>query len=309
VTISIHRLPVVVALMAAVLVAGSSAAQDRSGSGLTDESVDVTRGTRFRLESLYGAVTVRGWDKDVVRVQARHAPGERVQVRRGRSVVSVTDESDRGPSGRVAYEVDLPRWMPVSIELTFDSITIDGIESEVAAETVRGQISIKGGRGTVRAESVEGHVSVEGAKARVEASSVNDFIRIDGVTGEVSAETTNGSITMSRMQSGTIEASSVNGSISYDGAIADDGQYTVSTHNGDILIAIPERSNVSLGVRTYNGPFNSDLAVKGTAPSRRGGRATYVLGSGSAQMDLESFGGSIKVRNSATAERGTRRDR
>jgi len=269
----------------------------------------VTRGTRFRLESLHGAVTVRGWDRDVVRVQARHAPTDRVRVRRGRSVVSVTDEAEHGTSGRVDYDVDLPRWMPVSIELTFDSITIDGVESDVAVETVRGQISIKGGGGTVRAESVEGHVIVEGAKGRVEASSVNDFIRIDGVTGEVSADTTNGAITMSRMQSSTVEASTVNGSISYEGAIADDGHYTLSTHNGDISVAIPDRSNLSLDVRTYKGGFSSDLAVKGAAPARRGGHATYVLGSGTAQMELESFGGAITLHNAAAAERGTRRDR
>jgi hypothetical protein len=305
---SILRFAIALALTLGVVFAGPSAAQDRSPSGRTDESVDVTRGTRFRLESVYGAVTVRGWDKDIVRVQARHTPNDRISVRRGRNVVSVTDESEHGRSGRVDYDIDLPRWMPVSIELTFDNITIDGVESDVAVETVRGQVSIKGGRGSVRAESVEGHVIIDGAQARVEASSVNDYIQIQGVTGEVSTETTNGAITMSRMQSSTVEASTVNGSISYEGTIADDGHYTLSTHNGDISVAIPERSNLSLDVRTYNGGFSSDLPVKGTAPARRGGHATYVLGSGAAQMELESFGGTIKVRNGGSAERGTRRE-
>src|SRR5690348_12832653 len=108
---SILRFPIALALTLAVVVAGSAAAQDRPPSGRTDQSVDVTRGTRFRLESLYGAVAVRGWDKDVVRVQARHAPNVRISVRRGRSVVSVEDESEHGRPGRVDYEIDLPRWM------------------------------------------------------------------------------------------------------------------------------------------------------------------------------------------------------
>jgi DUF4097 and DUF4098 domain-containing protein YvlB len=264
---------------------------------------------RFRLESLHGAVTVRGWDKDIVRVQGRHSPNDRVRVRRGRNVIAVSDEPERGEPGRVEYEIDVPRWMPLSIEVTFDSITVDGVESEVNVETVRGHVSVKGGRGTVRAESIEGRVSVEGARARVEASSVNDLIRLDGITGEVSAETTNGAITMSRMQSASVEAATVNGGISYDGSIADDGHYTLSTHNGDIVVSIPARANVSIDVRTYQGTFTSDLAVKGSAPSRRGGQSTYVLGSGDAQMDLESFGGSISLRNGTSPERGTRRDR
>jgi hypothetical protein len=61
-------------------------------------------------------------------------------------------------------------------------------------------------------------------------------------------------------------------------------------------------------VTTYQGSFSSDLAMKGSPPSKRGGQATYVLGSGSAMMDLESFGGSVKVQNNANAGRGSRRD-
>jgi hypothetical protein len=306
---SIARLPLAIAVTVGLLVSTAAPAQDRSGFERSDESVDVSRGMRFRLESLRGAVTVRGWDKDVVRVQGRHSPNDKVHVRRGRSAVSVTDEPERGQSGRVEYEIDVPRWMPLSIEVTFDSISVDGVEAEVVVETVRGQVSIKGGRGTVRAESIEGRVSVEGARARVEVSSVNDAIRLDGIIGDVSGETTNGGIVMTRMQSSTVEATTVNGGISYEGSIADEGHYTLSTHNGDIVVSIPARSNVSLDVTTYQGAFTSDLATKGSPPSRRGGQATYVLGSGSAMMDLESFGGSIKVRNSATTDRGSRRDR
>jgi hypothetical protein len=268
----------------------SARAQERPGAR-TDQSVEVTRGTRFRLESLYGTVAVRGWDKDVVRVQARHAANDRIQIQHGRSVVSVTDEPERGRSGRVEYEIDLPRWMPVAIELTFDSVTVDGTESDIAIETVRGHVAIKGGRGSVHAESVEGHVIVEGARGRVEASSVNDLIRLDGITGEVSAETTNGAISLTHMQSARVEATTVNGGITYEGSVADDGHYVMSTHNGDIGIAIPARSNVSFDVRTYNGAFSSDLPVKGTPRARRGTHAVYILGNGGAQMDLESFGG------------------
>ena len=248
-------------------------------------------------------MTVRGWDKDAVRVQARHAPATRVLIRNTRSTLSVQSESSAGPSGGVEYEINVPRWMPVAVEVTNDNITIEGTESDVAVETVRGHVSIKGGSGTVRAESVEGRVVVEGAKGRITVSSVNDLIRIDDVVGEVSADTTNGAITLARVQSSTVDASTVNGSVTYQGTVADDGHYRLATHNGDIVVSIPGAANVTFDVRTYNGRFSSDLAVKGSPPARRGGHGLYTLGTGAAQMELESFGGSISVRDTAAPQR------
>jgi DUF4097 and DUF4098 domain-containing protein YvlB len=85
--------------------------------------------------------------------------------------------------------------------------------------------------------------------------------------------------------------------------VADEGHYSLTTHNGDILVSIPATSNVTFDVRTYNGTLTPDLPVKGSVPSRRGGRGRYTLGSGSARMEIESFGGSIRLRDEAEAPR------
>jgi DUF4097 and DUF4098 domain-containing protein YvlB len=298
-------------LLTTVAPPGNAAAQERRRvASHSDQAVDVSRGMRLVVESLAGAVMVRAWDKNVVRVQARHGTATQVTVRTLKSTVSVHSDSNTGPTGRVDYDIDVPRWMPVSIEVTYDDITIEGTESDVSVETVRGNITIKGGRGSVKAESVEGKIIVEGVKGRLEASSVNDLIRIDDAIGEIAVETTNGGITLSRIQSSMVEATTVNGSITYGGTVADDGHYSLSTHNGDILVSVPDRSNLTLDVRTYNGSFKSELPVKGNASPRRGGHGLYTLGTGSARMELESFGGSIKVRDAgADTPRSGRKDR
>ena len=48
-------------------------------------------------------------------------------------------------------------------------------------------------------------------------------------------------------------------------------------------------------MRTYNGSFSSTLNVSGPprGEANRGRRVTYTLGNGSADMDMETFGGSI----------------
>jgi hypothetical protein len=53
---------------------------------------------------------------------------------------------------------------------------------------------------------------------------------------------------------------------------------------------------VAFGVRTYNGSLATNLPLQEAGEGRRGQRATYTLGSGSADFEVESFGGSIQLR-------------
>ena len=47
-----------------------------------------------------------------------------------------------------------------------------------------------------------------------------------------------------------------------DGQIRDKGSYRLTTHNGTISMALPEKANVTMSVRTYNGGFRSSFPVK-----------------------------------------------
>ena len=47
----------------------------------TDETVDVTKGTRLSVDAFAGEVIVRGWARDAVRVQARHNSRTKVTIR------------------------------------------------------------------------------------------------------------------------------------------------------------------------------------------------------------------------------------
>ena len=65
-------------------------------------------------------------------------------------------------------------------------------------------------------------------------------------------------------------------------------------------MVIPESTNATFTVRTYNGEFSSNLQTKAVGEIRRGRRATYSLGNGGAEVELESFGGSIRLRRPGT---------
>jgi Putative adhesin len=264
----------------------------------TDQTIQVSRGMRLAVDNMAGDVVVHVWDKDALRVQARHPARTRINIRNRDNVVSLSANESSGPSGAIDYDITAPAWLPLTIDGQFNDVTVEGVQGDVAVETVRGDIVLKGTSGAVEASTIEGEIVVDGARGKISLSSVNEGIKVSGTSGELSAETTNGSITLTRMTASSIEAATVNGDISYEGTLVDKGGYNLQTHNGDILVTVPEGSNATFSVRTYNGEFATSLPLKGPDRSevKPGKRAIYTLGTGSADVELESFGGAIQLR-------------
>jgi Putative adhesin len=266
----------------------------------TDRTVTVSKGARLSVSNDAGEVILRTWEKDSLRVQAVHSARVTIDIQSTANIVTVRSRSSGGPVGGVDYEITAPAWLPVKVSGQFLYIGIEGAQNEVSAETVRGDIVVKGGSGIVTAKSIEGEVIVEDAKGRINASSVNEGIRITGGIGDVTAESTNGDIALSKVDARSLDVSTVNGDIRYEGSVSASGPYRLSTHNGDITMIVPETTNATFSVRTYNGDFHSNLPTKTVGEVRRGRRATYTLGNGGAEIELESFGGTIRLRRPGT---------
>jgi hypothetical protein len=288
------------------LAAGAPAQERTPRAPETDQTVPVSRGTRLTIDNRTGEVLVRTWDKDALRVQARHAARTRVNVRTTAAGVRVSASSQTGPAGSVDYDITIPAWMPMKIEGHFIYVMVEGAQGEVAIETVRGDVVLKGGAGAISVQTIQGEIVVEGGRGKINLSSVNEGIKVTGAAGEITAETTNGSISLARIESTSVSVATVNGDLVYDGTLADNGRYRFNTHNGDITVTVPETANATFSVRTYNGDFAASFPVKGPEASelRRGRRATYTLGNGSADVQLESFGGAIRLRRPGPAQSG-----
>lgn len=296
---------VLIAALTALPVLPLEASRDRSAPAAeqvpsrppdSDQTVEVAKGTRLRVENFAGEVVVRIWNRDAVRVQARH--GSRVKVDIRPTPTALTIRASSSGRGSVDYEITAPQWMPLSISGTYNFVTVEGARSEVSAETTRGDIVIKGGTGAIIAKSIQGQVIIEGARGRITASSVNEAVRITDASGAITADTTNGSISLTQITSASVEASTVNGNIAFEGPPAERGRYRFTTHNGNITAAVPPTASVTFVVRTYQGHFTSGLDLAGPPRSevRRGRRQSYTLGGGSAEMEMETFGGRIRIR-------------
>ncbi|MBP7778929.1 MAG: DUF4097 family beta strand repeat protein [Acidobacteria bacterium] len=289
---------------------------DAGESPRTDDTVDVAKGTRLVLSSHAGEVIVRAWDRDAVRVQARHGSRDRVDVQSADNTLRIRTRGTRGPGGVVDYTLTVPRWMPVNISGTYLAATIEGTTAEVSVETVGGDLTLKGGSGAVSLRSIEGAIRAEGASGKLNLSTVNDSITLTGVAGDVVAETVNGDVTITNAKVSSLEVSTVNGDVRFESTTTDKGTYRVSTHQGDIRISLGQQASATVFIRTFRGDFSSDFPVtlpKGEADKDSNKRFNFTLGSGAARVELQSFQGDIHVAKgpllSREDERAQRRNR
>jgi DUF4097 and DUF4098 domain-containing protein YvlB len=276
----------------------------------TDQTVPVAKGTKLDINNFAGDVIIKVWGKDAVRVEVNNSDRETVDIKPVEQSLRIRSRSLRGgPPRSLDYTISVPSWMAVAVAGTYADVTMDGVGGDVSVETTHGDIKVRGGSGFVSLKSVQGEITLEKAKGRVEVRAVNESIHLADINGDLSAESTNGSIVLDRIDSANVDLYTVNGNISYDGAIKEKGLYRLTTHNGMIAMPIPDKTNAMLTVRTYNGSFRSTFPLAGDDAQRRNKRFTVTLGNGSAHLELESFGGTIALRRPGDPRPETERKR
>lgn len=259
-----------------------------------DTTVTVARGQRLEVNAYGGKIAVRTWNRNAVRVEANPSGPDQVEVSSSATTISVRTQGRHGPPSEVELKISAPPWMALRLSGVHTDVKIGGSMAPISVETVEGEVHVTGGDGLISLRSVQGPVTLQGAKGRISVNSVNEDVRVSQSAGEVAAETVNGDITLDGVEASTVDASTVNGDISYRGPIRDGGRYSLSTHNGDVTLTMAEGANASVAVSTFNGEFESEFPVP-LSGTRKGKGFNFTLGSGSAQVTLESFQGTIQL--------------
>lgn len=297
---------------AAATVLAAGAVQD------TDTTFAAGGADRLDVESAGGEVVVEAWDRDEIRVQAAHARRNRVEVRRqGRTVYVETR------AAVVDYRIWVPERFDVSVEGWQSSISVEGTRGRIEAETFTGNVNIRGGRGRVTAEAVNGNLDIRGAQGEVtaegmsgtirisesegaiRAEAMSGTIRVSDARGSVAVETVGGSVVLEGIAASAVDATAVAGSIRFQGQLQDDGEYYFGTHAGRVLLELPAATAADVEVYTRSGSVRMEHAGavedagarEGVGrPGRGSSRTRFTIGQGGAVVEIESFSGSVVVR-------------
>lgn len=262
---------------------------------VVDTLLTVSGIVTVEVENMVGDITIKTWDRNAVRVQAT-GPAD-VHLDRESSEVSVEAELVPGHHRETDFTLSVPKDANIEVHTVEGRISVEGTTGRIDAHSVKGFVRVSGGRHAVDVGSVEGGVELSGARGRVEAHSVNEFVSLRDVVGDIEATTVNGPVTLERCDTRSLEASSVNGAIVFQGPIHSDGWYSLETHNGTIELTIPQNASATISAFTYNGDFQADFPVTVTE-AEPGKTATFTLGSGDAEIELETFNGSIVLKRS-----------
>lgn len=278
------------AVVACLTVAGAARGQVVQ----MDRTVEVPAGTRLQLDNNFGDVTIRTWDRSAVRVQGHHPVGTTVEVNAGGGLLQIDADRPGNHGNPIVYTLTIPADMPVEVDVVQGNIDVAGTRAEMNVQSVHGSVTIVGGTDVI-AESVQGKVTVTGARGRLQAGSVNEGIDLRDIRGDVQAEAVNGRIRMQGIEAGRVTAETVNGSVSYEGTIRNDGWYRFSTHNGSIDLVIPANAGATFTASTFNGSLHTAFPVT-LHEAKEGKEFTFTLGSGGARIELESFNGTMSIR-------------
>jgi DUF4097 and DUF4098 domain-containing protein YvlB len=262
--------------------------------GLTDQTVNVQKGTRIVIDDCAGDVIVDTWDRDAVRVRAEHSRTAKVLITPRDQVLSIS----RDGHSIIDYELTVPAWMGLNVEGNNCFVDVKGLAGNLSAKTVQGDINLRDLTGTATVESIDGNIRIEGGKARIQANSTDGDIEVTKASGELALESIDGAIRLTDVTASALEAMSVDGDITFGGTFQSNGRYRFTTHDGDVLLFLPENTSATFVVRR-NDPsekLDSTLPLKAAAGGQRGRRMTYTLGGGSAQVEIESFEGDVRIR-------------
>ena len=246
--------------------AGSTPAHDEKKSSPPGEKIErslpVDAQATVTLCVASGALKVRGWDKNEVRVVSMGA--EQVDFRR-------IDKTKDKPATRVDVivlnkagvanprldcqafadvEMEVPVRATVQVQTRDGDITIAGVAGAYAGSQ-SGDIMIERATKLVEAGSVGGSISLKDSTGRINLSSAGGTIEVLNVKAANAEDTfevgtVSGDIQLERVGVPKVVAKTVNGTVTMTGPLAKSGWYGFTNMTGDIVLALPSDASFQL---------------------------------------------------------------
>jgi hypothetical protein len=246
-----------------------------------ERSIPVNPQVTVTLCVASGTLTVRGWDKNELRVRSSDAgqielrrldkakdpstPAWRIDVMVLDSSAKVNAKLDCQALADVDMEV--PTGATVQVQTRDGDISIAGVAAAYAGSQ-NGNIDIERVTKTIEAGSVGGSISLKNSSGRVNLSSAGGIVEVANVKPATSDDTfevgtVSGDIQLDRVSNLKVMAKTVNGIVTMTGPLARSGHYAFTNMTGDVILALPHDASFQLNAKvSEKRHIVSDFALK-----------------------------------------------
>jgi hypothetical protein len=270
------------AVMILVLVAFAAAETTRK-----EMRFKVGRRASVSIVNAYGPISVKpGPGKQVVVTAILYS--DKVEVDQSKrahrvSVFSHLLDGATPDTGRVDYEVLVPADANVTLHSTTGPLHVEKLHSDIILEGSGAVVDVR--------DVSSGHVQIKTLNGPVTVTNVSDgHVDITSVSGDVALNTVNGSV---------VHVNSSSGKIHYDGDFGDSGDYSLTTHSGDIEAIAPAYASIEVVARSVQGRVENDFPLQPEHTSfapRAGSTFAGTMGEAASSVKLLSFSGKIHLK-------------
>ena len=247
-----------------------------------ERSIPVSPHVTVTLCVASGTLTVRGWEKNELRVRSSDA--SQIELRRldkakdtstpaWRIDVMVLDARSKVNAKLVDCQavadvfMEVPAGATVQVQTRDGDISIAGVAGAYAGSQ-NGSINIERATKIVEAGSVGGSISLKDSSGRVNLSSAGGIVEVTNVKPSGSDDTfevgtVSGDIQLDRVSNPKVMAKTVNGNVTMIGPLAKSGHYAFTNMTGDVILALPNDASFQLNAKvSERRNIVSDFALK-----------------------------------------------
>lgn len=257
----------------------------------------VDRDTSLFLDLNSGTLIIQTWAQEKVQLEAWGDDAVTVDLRKRGRRVTGTVEGTYGHPVEADIEVRIPEWMAVEVEGRDLDCEIEGVGAAVEVRVLGGDLLITGGRERIRIRSVHGSVTLRDAVGEIDIHAANEDVRLRDIEGTILVESVHGDIRLEGAHVSSAELITTSGDILYDGSIDRDGDYFLSTHDGDIRLTVAPDISALVEIETFDGEVIAHGAAleQALVELRRDREYRLELGGGQARVRLRNFSGDIEL--------------
>lgn len=298
--------------LALLLAATPAAAAERTVS----ERGAMPADGQVSIENIAGSVKVVGWDRDEISVTGTlgddverldFSAGARASVEvvykerhaRKNGVVRnlLGDGDDAGKGGGADLTVQVPRGCHLEVEVVAAGVDVSGLDGEIEVTSVSGGVDVRGACRRLEIECVSGNVEVDGAGRQTEVGTVSGNLKVRCDDAALELETVTGEATVDCANLRSLEANTVNGTITLSGRPARGAVIEAESVNGSLTLAVPGDVGADFEVTTFNGGIENAFGQKPTRTDRYtpGEELHFTNGDGGAEVRLNTLNGRIRI--------------